>query len=162
MVEVAMRPRLSPLGLALIAHSVIIWAIAPAAWAQSSVVNNIPAVWSTDPSCSAQALRVTFGGNALAMERNGHVIFRGPATLAISDSEIAVRLGTDPLRADSERNVIRFSRAGEALRLVSLSLPGANAQHPRVPPLYPCRAPGVEAAGSAVLPASATLPASAR
>jgi hypothetical protein len=166
-----MRPRLSELGLSALGVVLIASASAPAARAQSSAVTNvagvssagnIPATWSTDPGCSAQALRVTFGGNALAIERNGRLIFRGVARLAVSDDEIAVRLGADAVRSDSERNTIRFNRAGDALRLVSIALPGSGPQFPRVPPLYPCRPPGAEASGAVVLPSSATLAAPAR
>jgi len=170
MVEVAMRPRFSPCSLAiLIAATAAMSSALPASGqslaagnAVASVASNIPATWSTDPSCSAQSLRLTFGGNALAIERNGRVIFRGPARLAVSDDEIAVRLGADQGRGDPERNIIRFSRAAGALRLASVALPGAGAHVPRVPPLYPCRPPGVEANGAAMLPASATLSAPAR
>jgi hypothetical protein len=141
-------------------------AAAPAARAQT-YASNMPATWSTDPGCGAQALRLTFGGNALAIERNGHVIFRGAARLAISDDEVAIRLGSEPPRMDPtsgepERNTIRFSRAGDALRLVSLTVPGA-AQFARVPPLYPCSPPPVaEASGAVILPTAATVPAPAR
>lgn len=164
-----MRPRLSGLGLCALGMVLIAVASAPAARAQSSAVTNvagvsgagnIPATWSTDPGCSAQALRVTFGGNAFAIERNGHLIFRGAAALAISDDEIAIRLGADPLRS-TERNTIRFNRAGDSLRLVSATVPGAG-MFPRVPPLYPCGAPGIEASRGTITPTSATLPAQAR
>jgi hypothetical protein len=140
-------------------------AAAPAARAQSNA-SNIPSTWSTDRDCGAQALRLTFGGNALAIERNGHVIFRGAARLAISDDEIAIRLGSepphiDPTRTEPERNTIRFSRAGDALRLTSVTVPGA-AQFARVPPLYPCQSTLNEANGVVMLPSSATLPAATR
>jgi hypothetical protein len=162
---VVMRPRLSVLGLSVLGMVLVGSAAAPAARAQSHA-SNIPSTWSTDPGCGAQALRLTIGGNALAIERNGHVIFRGAARLAISDDEIAIRLGTepphiDPARTEPERNTIRFSRAGEALRLVSLTVPGA-AQFARVPPLYPCQPAVNEANGVVMLPTSATLPAPTR
>jgi hypothetical protein len=150
------------LGLSAI---LIALAAAPAAHAQTTA-SNIPSTWSTDPECGAQALRLTIGGNALAIERNGHVIFRGAARLAISDDEIAIRLGSepphiDPARTEPERNTIRFSRTGPALRLVSVTVPGA-AQFVRVPPLYACQPASTEANGAVMLPSSATLPAATR
>ncbi len=131
----------------------------PATWSQEPATwSSMPATWSTDPGCGACALRVTFGGNALAIQRNGHTIYRGPAALAVSDDEIAVRLD-----AGGERNLIRFSRSGGAIRLVS-GLPGGSPH--RVPPLYACRATAVEAADAAALPAAvlpaAVLPVAAR
>jgi len=148
-VEVAMRPRISLVGVAL-----IVLAVASAAHAQS----NVPGTWSTDPQCSARALRVTFGRDTLVMERNGHLIYRGGAQVAVSDDAIAVRLA--PSGAVSERNVIRFHRGGDALRLVAATRDGA-VQSPRVPPLYPCRAAAIEAA-STVSPAAASVPVAER
>lgn len=139
------------LSLAACAVALSAWPALAQTAAMPTPANTMPATWSTDPGCGARALRVTFGGNALAIQRNGHTIYRGAAALAVSDDEIAVRLGSA-----GERNLIRFSRSGEAIRLVS-ALPG-GAPH-RVPPLYACRAAGLEAAAEAVvLPAAAAVP----
>lgn len=156
------RPGLSPafvLSLALLQLGVLI-ALAPGARAQSDV----PGTWSTDPQCSVRALRVIFGRDMLTMERNGHTIYRGGADVAISDDQIAVRLAQSRIQAggterpDPERNVIRFSRGSDALRMVATPRDGA-VQHPRVPPLYPCRAAGA-AAGDTPPPATTGQPAS--
>lgn len=147
-----MRPRLS---LAFL----IALAAAPAARAQG----NVPGTWSTDPQCSAQALRVTFGRDMLTMERNGHLIYRGRAHVAVSEEAIAVRLAPghgDAEPPGPERNVIRFSRGSGAIHMIAATRDGAT-QHPRVPPLYPCRPAGAHA-DTALLPPAVALPASGR
>jgi hypothetical protein len=144
-----MRPRLSV--LSNLGAILIFLAAAPAARAQS----NVPGTWSTDPQCSPRALRVMFGRDTLTMERNGRLIYRGGAQVAISEEAIAVRLAPgrdDAERPGPDRNVIRFSRGNGAIRMVPAAPGGAS--HPRVPPLYPCSAPGAGAV--------ATVPGSGR
>lgn len=150
-----MRPRLS-----------LAFLIALTAASAARAQGNVPGTWSTDPQCSAQALRVTFGRDTLTMERNGHLIYRGRAQVAVSEEAIAVRLAPGPGDAERpglerpgpERNVIRFSRGSGAIRMIAATRDGAT-QHPRVPPLYPCRPAGAHA-DTALLPPAAVLPAS--
>jgi hypothetical protein len=147
-VEVAMRLRHLTLGFLI--------AIASALPARAQ--SDFPGTWSTDPACGARALRVTFGANTLAIERNGRSIYQGGAVITVADDLIAVRLlprGGEP--GDSTRGVIRFGRAAGSIRMVAATAADGTAHYARVPPLYPCRAPATEAAVPAVLQSSAAI-----
>lgn len=147
-----MRPRLPIPGLLALLFLV---AGALPARAQSS----IPATWSTDPACGARALRVTFGANTLTIERNGRSIYRSGATVSVTDDAIAVRLASNgEAVGDPARNVIRFSRAPDAIRMVV----DGPASRVRIPALYPCRATGIEAAAPAGTPSPTVTDAPAR
>ena len=147
---VAMHPlRLQTLRLAAFAATL---AIAGAAQAQSNP-NDIAGMWSTDAACAPGGVRVTFGNDALAIERNGRRVFSSSASYAASGDLVAVRIKSSASQADEDaRGLIRFRRDDDGIRLVSAGQEGV-ARLVRVPPLYRC--PPVTATTAAIVPVRA-------